>query len=94
VAQIYEHAKQVYRIIGPELVILAKDETKVKDRIAWNHLFDTLVGFYGPKEDHVCVSNYKVVVDIMDTRYNNIVDGFHSNHYGAFVRIIMINLLY
>ena len=75
-------------------MILTEDETKVKGRVAWDHHWDTLVGFCGPKDDHVCVSNYKVVVGMGDAGYNNIVDGFRINRVGAFARIIMVNLLH
>ena len=59
VAQIYKEAKEAHKIQGPVPVILAEDETKVKGRVAWDHRWDTLVGFCGPKNDYVCVSNYK-----------------------------------
>ena len=94
VAQIYKQAKETHGIIGPIPVILAEDETKVKDRVAWYHCWDRLVGFCGLKDDHICVSNYKVVVGMGDSSYNNIVDGFRTNCVGAFARIIMVNPLH
>ena len=94
VAQIYEQAKQAHGVVGPVRVILAEDETKVKGRVAWDHQMDTLVGFCGTKTEHVCVTDYKLVVGIGDAGYDNIVDGFCSNHVGAFARIIMVNPLH
>ena len=91
VAQIYKQAKETYGILGPIPVILAEDETKVKGRIAWDHRWDTLEGFCGPKDDHICDSNYNVVVGMGDFCYNNIVDSFRTNRVGVFARIIIMN---
>jgi hypothetical protein len=55
VAQIYKQAKKAHGILDPILVILAEDETKVRGRVAWDHCWDTLEGFCGPKDDHICV---------------------------------------
>ncbi|KAL3680310.1 hypothetical protein R1sor_023266 [Riccia sorocarpa] len=35
-------------------MILAEDETRVKPRIRWEAKRDTLIGFCGNKENHVC----------------------------------------
>jgi hypothetical protein len=56
--------------------------------------WDTFEGFCGPKEDHISVSDYKVVVGMGDFGYDNIVDGFRTNRVGAFARIIMVNPLH
>ena len=93
-AQIYKQAKEAHGILGPILVILAEDETKVKGRVARDHRWDTLEGFCGPKYDHICVSNHKVVVGMGDSGYDNIVDSFRTNRVGAFARIIMVNPLH
>lgn len=47
--EIYKDAKSALNIVGPVPVILAKDETKVKDRIGWESKWDSLAGFCGPK---------------------------------------------
>ena len=94
VAQIYKEAKEAHGIVGPIPVILAEDETKVKGRVAWDHRWDTLEGFCGPRDDHICVSNHKVVVGMGDSGYDNIVDSFRTNRVGAFARIIMVNPLH
>jgi len=94
VAQIYKQAKAAYGTVGPVPVILVEDEIKVKGRIVWDHRWDTLVGFCGPKENHVCASNYKEIVGTGKDGYNKIVDSFGTNRIGAFARIVMVNLLH
>jgi hypothetical protein len=55
-------AKATYRIEGLMLVILSEDKTKVKTSIAWESQMDTLMGFYGPKENHMYISTYRTTV--------------------------------
>ena len=45
-----------------------------------------------PKDDHICVFNYNVIVGKEDFGYNNIVDSFCTNCVGFFARIIKVNL--
>ena len=94
VAQIYKNAKAVHGITGHVPIILVEDETKVKGRIAWDHRSDTLVGFYGRKDDHACLSNYCELVGTSDKGYTKIVDVFRTNRIGAFARIMMVNPLH
>ncbi len=49
VAKFYKEAKQVHKIGGLVLVILAKNETKVKSKVSWDSRGDNLIGFYGAK---------------------------------------------
>ena len=72
IADIYKDAKAAHGIIAAILVILAKDETKIRSRVAYEQHFDSLSGFCGPKENHVCVSNYKRV----EAGYNKILESF------------------
>ena len=60
-------------------VILAEDETKVKLQISWEAWVDGLVGFYGIKEDHICVSTFRPQVGNGESGYSSIVDSFHLN---------------
>ena len=53
VAEIYSIAKEVHGISGPVPVILAEDETKVKNRILWEPKYDTLTSFCGPKQSNM-----------------------------------------
>jgi hypothetical protein len=94
VASIYKAAMSIHGIDGPVLVILAEDETKVKQRIAWEPKHDTLAGFCGPKENHVCISDYKPLVGVGDEGYNKIVDTFRLDKIGAFARVIVVNPLH
>jgi len=49
VAKFYKKTKQVHNIGGPIIVILAKNETKVKSKVSWDSRGDNLIGFYGAK---------------------------------------------
>jgi hypothetical protein len=71
-------------------VILAEDETKVKSRVCWEHRLDALTGFCGPKEDHVCIPKYNVVVGSSEPGYNKIMEAFAKDKVGGFVRVIMV----
>lgn len=86
VAEIYCEAKHVHGIVGPIPVILAEDETKVKGRVAWEQHSDTLSGFCGPKEGHVCVLYFKPIVGNGEEEYNQILDSFSTNKIGGFAR--------
>jgi hypothetical protein len=91
VAEIYKCAMVVHGVVGPIPVILAEDETKVKPRITWEQKWDVLAGFCGPKDDHVCVSNYKVSIGDGEEGYNKIVDAFRNDKIGGFARVIMVS---
>lgn len=76
IASIYMEAESAHGVEGPILVILAKDETKVKSCISWEACCGGLVGFCGPKEDHVCVSLFEPKLGNVQSRYEAIVDSF------------------
>ena len=76
VAKIYSTAKEGHQITGSIPVILTKDETKVISRITWESRSDSLIGFCGPKEGHVCSSTFKPIVDTGQMGYENIVNAF------------------
>jgi hypothetical protein len=85
VASIYKAAMSVHGIDGLVPVILAEDETKVKQRIAWEPKHDTLAG---------CISDYKPLVGVGDEGYNKIVDTFRLDKMGVFARVIVVNPLH
>lgn len=60
VVEIYRDAIHALNITGPMLVILAKDETKVKGKLAWEAKWDTLGSSTGsaPKLDHIHVLRF------------------------------------
>ena len=91
VAEIYRMAKQAHGITEPVPVILAEDETKVRGRVAYKPKWDSLAGFCGPSESHVCVSSFKPVVGSGTEGYSKIVDSFRSNKVGGFARVIVVN---
>ena len=94
VAEIYKGVKLGHGIVGLIPIILAKDETKVKGRLVWDQKYDTLAGFCGIENNHVCVSNFRLIVGSGSDGYNNIVDSFSNNHVGGFARIVMVNPLH
>lgn len=93
-AEIYKDAKIAHGIVGPVPVILAEDKPKVKGRVAWEQKFDTLNGFCGVKENHVCMSGFKPTVGSGDDSYNSIVDSFRNDRVGGFARVVMVNPLH
>ena len=94
VADIYREAKANHGVEGPVPVILAEDETKVKARISWDARSDGLVGFFGVKENHRCVSTFRPHVGNGESGYAAIVDSFRQNDKGSFARVIMVNPLH
>jgi hypothetical protein len=90
VAEVYRHAKLKCKVIGPILIILAEDETKIKSRVCWEQKWDTLAGFCRPKENHVCVPSYKVVVGSSEPGYEKIVDSFRKDKIGSYARVIVV----
>jgi hypothetical protein len=94
VAEIYEQAKVLYGIEGPVPIILEEDKTKVKLRVAWDTKADNLTGFCGSKENHKCISHFKLVVGEGDSGYSNIVNAFSSNCLASFARVIIVNPLH
>jgi hypothetical protein len=94
VAEIYKDAKAAHGITGPIPVILAEDETKVRSRVSYEQRFDTLAGFCGPKDNHMCVSDYKPNVGIGEDGYNKILNCFRSDKVGGFARVVMVSPLH
>jgi hypothetical protein len=90
VAEVYRQAKLKCKVTGPIPVILTEDETKVKSRVCWEQKWDTLAGFCGPKENHVCVPSYKVVVGSGESGYEKIVDSFRKDKIGGYARVIVV----
>ena len=93
VAEIYKGAKLAHGIVGPIPVILAEDETKVKGRIMWDQKYDTLAGFCGIENNHVCVSDFRLIVGSGSDGYNNIVDSFSNKRVGGFARVVNLSWL-
>jgi hypothetical protein len=79
VAEVYRQAKLKCKVTGPIPMILAEDETKIKSRVYWEQKWDTLASFCGPKENHVCIPSYKVVVGSGEPGYKKIVDSFRKD---------------
>ena len=53
-----------------------------------------MVGFCGPKEDHICIPHYKPTVRVSDIGYNKMVDSFRLDKVGGFARVIVVNSLH
>lgn len=89
--EIYKNAKVGHGITRPVPIILAEDKTKVKGRVAYEPKWDTLAGFCGPSEDHVCISSFKPLVGSQEEGYNNILHSFRSNKVRGFARVTVVN---
>jgi len=50
-----------------------------------------LASFCGPTTDHVCISNFKLVIGSRKDEYNMILESFKDNKIGGFARIIVVN---
>ncbi|KAL3680514.1 hypothetical protein R1sor_023470 [Riccia sorocarpa] len=85
IAKILEAAKREYGIEQDVPVILAEDETRVKPRIRWEAKRDTLIGFCGNKENHVCEFGLELEVGCGEVRYSKIVNSFEQNVQGSYV---------
>ena len=59
VVKIYIEMKAMHGGIRPIPIILANDETEGKSHITWEVWSYGLMGFYGLKDNHNCVSSYK-----------------------------------
>ena len=94
VVDIYKQAIAHHELAGPIPVILAKDETKVKNRVCWEHRLDAVTGFCGSKDEHVCIPTYKVILGLRSAGYNNIMDVFGNDKVGGFAQVIMVCLLH
>jgi hypothetical protein len=71
------------KVTGPIPIILVEDETKVKSRIYWKQKWNTSAGFCGPKENHMYVPSYKVVVGSGEPGYEKILDSFRKDKIGV-----------
>lgn len=41
-----------------------------------------MVGFYGPKEDHICIAHYKSSIRVANVGYDKTVESFKLNKQG------------
>ncbi|KAL3689329.1 hypothetical protein R1sor_015638 [Riccia sorocarpa] len=82
VGNILKAAKQFHGIDGDVPVLFAEDETRVKPRIRWEPRRDTLIGFCGGREDHVCKFGLEIEVGNGESGYFKIVDSFEQNIQG------------
>ena len=49
-------------------------------------------GFYGPKEDHICLPHYKHTVGVGEVGYIKMADSFRLDKVGGGVaRVIVVN---
>ncbi|KAL2607929.1 hypothetical protein R1flu_026502 [Riccia fluitans] len=78
VAKILMAAKALHGITGDVAVILAEDETRVKPTVRWEARRDTLIGFCGDKDNHVCKMGLEVEVGFGDSGYSKIVESFEQ----------------
>ena len=91
IAEIYKDAKVAHGIIEPNSDIQVEDETKVISRVFYEQRFDILAGFCGPKDNHMCVSSYKSIVDIGEDGYNKILHCILYDKVGGFAMVVMVS---
>lgn len=94
IANIYIEAKKTYCVEGHIHIILVEDETMAKSRIVRKVSSHRLVGFYGSKDCHGCVSNFKPIVGSGNASYKAIVNAFVLNKKGSFAKVIIVNPLH
>ena len=74
--------------------MLAEDETVVKRSVRWVARDDVLLGFCGPIDNHICISNYIVEVGSGVTGYESIVNSFKANVRAHYARVLIVNPLH
>ncbi|KAL2620429.1 hypothetical protein R1flu_000634 [Riccia fluitans] len=94
VAKILTAAKALHGIIGDVAMILAEDETRVKPTVRWEARHDTLIGFYGDKDNHVCKMGLEVEVGSGESGYSKIVESFEQKIQGSYARVVIVNPLH
>lgn len=59
-------------------------------QVSW----DTMVGFSGPKTNHICIPHYTSNVGVRDMGYNKVLESFQSDKISGFGRVIVVNPLH
>lgn len=67
---------------------------KVKSKVAQEPKWDTLGGFCGLKENHICICTYKPIVALGEYGYNKVMDSFAFDKVGGFARVIVVHPLH
>lgn len=62
--------------------------------VRWEANYDTLIGFCGKIEDHVCSFGLEVKVGDGDEGYHNIVNTFEGYSKGMYARVVIVNPLH
>ncbi|KAL2644061.1 hypothetical protein R1flu_011648 [Riccia fluitans] len=94
VAKILTAAKALHGITGDIAEILAEDETRVKPIVRWEARRDTLIGFCGDKDNHVCKMGLEVEVGSGESCYSKIVESFEQKIQGSYARVVIVNPLH
>jgi hypothetical protein len=55
---------------------------------------DNLIGNCGAKENHCCVTNFRLVIGIGEVRYNNVLEAFTNNKIASFAQVMIVNPLH
>ncbi|KAL2621659.1 hypothetical protein R1flu_001864 [Riccia fluitans] len=94
VAKILTVAKALHGITRDVAVILAEDETRVKPTMRWEARRDTLIGFCGDKDNHVCKMGLEVEVGSGESGYSKIVESFEQKIQGSYAQVVIVNPLH
>jgi len=92
-AQIYRNAKVAHRIVGLVPVILVEDKIEVKGKVAKEPKWNTLVGFCGPFENHVCVFRFMPTIGRGEERYRRLLESFLKSKEGSSAHVVVVNPL-
>lgn len=87
VANIYSETKATHGFLGPVLVIVVEDVTKVKSRITREIWSYGLVGLCGLENTHNYVSSNKLVVGGGLEGYDRVIEAFVLNQKNEFRKI-------
>ncbi|KAL2610849.1 hypothetical protein R1flu_022541 [Riccia fluitans] len=94
VAKILTTAKALHGITSDVAVIVAEDKTRVKSTMRWEARRDTLIGFCGDKDNHVCNMDLEVEVGFGESGYSKIVESFEQKIQGSYARVVIVNPLH
>ena len=96
IAKLYGEIKEKLAITEPVPVLLAEDETAIKQEVSYHQATDQLLGFCGRKTEasnHVCMAEEQIVVGNDDQAYEGLVATFEEYEIGSYARVILINPL-
>ena len=78
--------------------LTAEDETAIEKNITYLQENDELLGFCGKEtensKDHVCLSNFHIIIGDDDESYAKMINAFKSYRKGNYARVVLLNPLH